>query len=538
MILRPYQEQNRNAVYDSWKAGARNVLSVLPTGAGKTVIVSDIIRDHVGPSCSIAHRQELVSQISIALARNEVIHRIIGPQNVVRNIVQLHMMELGKSFYHPTAECAVAGVDTLVRRGAQLRDWLPTVGLIVQDEAHHVTKKNKWGTAAGMFHNARMLGVTATPLRADGQGLGTHADGLFDDMVVGPNLRDLINMRYLTDYRVFAPPSDLDLHDVDVSKATGDFNPNKLKKAVRRSHIMGDVVTHYLRITPGALGVTFCTDVETATETADRFNAAGVPSAVVSAKTPDMERAAILRKFRNREILMITNVDLFGEGTDIPALEVVCFCRPTQSYGLYVQAFGRALRLMDGKDRAVIIDHVGNVARHGLPDMGREWTLDRRDKRAKQDKDDIIPVRTCGEPTCLSVYERTSWACPYCGWEPKPVRRDSPEMVDGDLAELTPEILAAMRGDIATVDGPVILNSQQPEIGQLAHRKRHRLRQEAQVKLRETMAYWAGKQLAMGRQHPENHKRFYFKFGHDVLSAQTLGVKEAEALQLRIEEDM
>lgn len=562
MQLRPYQADGKNGVYFEWNNGKLYVVLVEPTGAGKTVIFSEIIKEHNAPTCAIAHRQELVSQISLALARDGVRHKIIGPKKVVRLCVNIHMAELGVSYYDPSSLVAVAGVDTLVRRYDELKNWLNSVTLWVQDEAHHVLQNNKWGTAAMMFPNAKGLGVTATPIRADGKGLGRHADGLFDAMVEGPTMRDLINQGYLTDYRVFAPPSDLDLSQVTTS-ASGDFSPNKLSTAVKKSHITGDVVKHYQRIAPGKLGITFATDVETATDIAKQFNDAGVPAAVVSAKTSDADRIAILRRFKNRELLQLVNVDLFGEGFDLPAIEVVSMARPTQSYALYVQQFGRALRLMIDailsgkwdtftdeqrrdliaqsiKPHAIIIDHVGNVERHGLPDIKREWTLDRREKRSRGKPDDAIPVRTCLNEACLSVYERIYNACPFCGFKPVPAPRSGPEQVDGDLMEITPDILAVMRGEIARVDmHPEAkrdeLNSKyMPRVGVLAGVKRHVENQEAQAALRASIAWWAGWQRAHNRSDSESYRRFYFKFGVDVMTAQTLKTKEAIELAAKI----
>lgn len=562
MRLRPYQSDNKDDIYNAWDRGAENVLSVNPTGSGKTVIFSDVIHDEKNASCAIAHRQELVSQISIALARNDIRHRIIGPKNVVRLVVGMHMAESGMSYYDPSAPCAVAGVDTLVRRGDELAPWLNSVKLWVQDEAHHVLKANKWGTAAAMFPNARGLGVTATPDRADGKGLGRDNDGLFDKMVEGPQMRDLINMGYLTDYRVFAPKTeDLDLANVTVSKVTGDYNPNKLKTAIRKSHVIGDVVKHYLRIAPGKLGITFATDVETATEIAAQFNLAGVPAAVVSAKTPDAERVAILRKFKNRELLQLVNVDLFGEGFDLPAIEVVSMARPTQSYALYCQQFGRALRLMisailsgawdtytdaqrrdhiaaSSKPHAIIIDHVGNIDRHLLPDKPRVWSMDRREKRGNSNTTGDIPMRAC--PECTGSYERVFSKCPYCGFKPVPGVRSGPEQVDGDLIELSADALAAMRGEMDRVDmSPADARAEMaakymPEIGIRAGVKRHVARQEMQEALRASIAWWAGWQRAAGRSDSESYKRFYFAFGIDVLSAQSLNTKEALTLAEKI----
>lgn len=571
MQLRPYQAEGKQHIYCDWANGAVNVLAVYPTGSGKTVLFSEIIHDHVGASCAIAHRQELVSQISLALARDKVRHRIIGPKSVVKLCVNLHMAELGANYYDPSSNCAVAGVDTLVRRADELQDWLNSVTLWVLDEAHHQVKGNKWATAANMFPNAKGLGVTATPLRADGRGLGRHADGLFDTMVEGPGMRDLINAGYLTDYRVFAPPSDL-IMDVDAGKS-GDWSLAQLKTASRKSHVVGDVVEHYLRIAPGKLGVTFATDVETAIDMTAQFNAKNVPAAMICAKTPDAERIAIMRRFKNREILQLVNVDILGEGVDVPAIEVISFARPTQSYGLYVQQFGRALRLMiepslanrwdslddagrrsaianSSKPHAIIIDHVGNVIRHGLPDARREWTLDRREKRGKSAPSDAIPMRTClyKDPVtylvCMHDYARIYKACPRCGFKPVSAGRSKPEQVDGDLIELDPEALAAMRGDIERVDMSAEdfrieqIKKYVPLIGQLAGVKRHVATQEAQKALRGSIAWWGGYQRAAGRSDSESYRRFWFKFGVDVMTAQTLKARDAIELAGRVNEHL
>jgi len=543
-MLRPYQLQAKQDIHAAWDSGYLNVLAVLPTGAGKTVLFSDIIKDHGRASCAIAHRQELVSQISLALAKDKVRHRIIGPRSVVALCVSQHMAELGASYYDPSSLCAVAGVDTLVRRGAELAasGWLDSVSLCVQDECHHSLAENKWGTAFGMFKNAKLLGVTATPERADGKGLGRHADGIFDSMVVGPGMRDLINMQYLTEYRVFAPPSDFIRPGADAVGSTGDFGHAKLKSAVNKSQIVGDVVTHYLRIAPGKLGVTFTNSVETATEIAEQFNAAGVPAEVVSAKTPTADRISILRRFKKRELMQLVNVDLFGEGFDLPAIEVVSMARATESYPLYIQQFGRALRLLDGKQFALIIDHVGNVMRHGLPDARREWTLDRREKRGKSKPNDSIPVRACIQ--CSAVYERIHAACPACGHILVPSVRSAPEHVDGDLIELDPETLAAMRGEVEKMDSTVeeyrheMARRYVPKIGQMAAVKRHVANQEAQEALRASISWWAGYQRAQGRSDSESYKRFYFRYNVDALSAQALKAADAMELAERVNKDL
>lgn len=534
MQLRPYQLEVMEKIYQAWNSGAVNVLAQLATGAGKTVLFSKIIADNPKPSIAIAHRVELVSQISLTLARNGIRHNIIAQKSAIREVIAIHMQELRRSYYDPQARTTVAGVDTLLRLDPQTA-WFKDISLVVQDEGHHPLKTNKWGTASRLFPNARGLYPTATPCRADGKGLGRHADGLMDALVTGPSMRDLINMGYLTDYRIFAPPSDLDLSSVPLS-AGGDYSPPKLRTAVRKSHITGDVVAHYLKIAPGKLGVTFAVDIEAASEIALEFKRQGVSAEVISSKTPDLLRAAIMTRFRNREVLQLVNVDLLGEGVDVPAIEVVSMARPTESYSLYSQQFGRALRPMEGKSHAIIIDHVNNVLRHGLPDTPRTWSLDRQDRRKRGNSPDVIPLRVCLNDSCLGVYPRTNRTCPYCGHYTAPAQRSSPEFVDGDLFELDPEVLARLRGEIDRIDGAPKISPYLDAIAQRSVMKRHLQRQEAQKNLRNAIMQWAGYVRDMPHSDSEIYRIFYYQFGVDIATAQTLGTPEAEKLMVKIQQ--
>lgn len=540
-ILRPYQLDLKNAVTNQWNNGAVNVIAQLATGGGKTEIMSELFKEHNGAACAIAHRQELVSQISLSLGRVGVYHNIIAPKNVVRFIDRYESIELGKSFFHPQAPVVVAGVKTLIRR--DLGSWKSQVTLWAGDECHHFLEGNEWGKSTKLFPNARGVGFTATPGRADGKGLGRHAHGVFDAMVTGPSMRELIDMKFLTDYRVFAPPSDFDVDNVEISKATGEFNPHQLRQASHKSHIVGDVVDQYCKIAAGKLGVTFAVDVETATEIAQRFNAFGIPAAVVSAKTSDQVRTEVIQRFKRRELLQLVNVDLFGEGFDLPAIEVISFARPTQSLALYMQQFGRGLRLLDGKDKAIIIDHVGNIKRHGLPDAPRTWSLDARERGTRGKVDDtVIPVTTC--TNCMNVYERIYKSCPFCFFIPEPEGRSRPDQVDGDLFELTPEALAELRGQVSvsmespehmkdrlTAGGlsPLIVNSQ-------VKIKREQL--EAVTPLIEAINQWGGIRQAEGDSESESYRRFFHRFKTDVLSAQTLNRKDTIELTERIMNDV
>ena len=529
---RDYQDDLSRGVRTHWGQGARNVLAVLPTGGGKSFVVAREVSDYQGAACVIAHRGELVTQLSTALAREGVRHRVVGPDSLRRSITAVHMEEFNRSFYDPGARVAVASVNTLALMDPK-DPWVRQVGMWVQDECHHVLAENLWGKACKLFPNAFGLGVTATPLRADGKGLGSHADGLFDAMVVGPSMRELIERGYLSEYRVFAPPSDIDLSKVTTTDS-GDFSPPKLREARRRSHITGDVVKHYLRIAPGKLGVTFEVDIDSATETAAAYRAAGVTAEVVSSKTPEALRRQILRRFRAREVLQLVNVDLFGEGFDLPAIEVVSMARPTMSYGLFCQQFGRALRPLDGKTHAIIIDHVSNVIRHRLPDAPREWSLDRRERRARSAADDAIPLRTCLNEECVQVYERVLPACPFCGHTPVPADRSAPEFVDGDLLELDPAVLAALRGEAQRLrDEPTYPSSAGIDTRHAIF-KRHSERRVSQSELERTIALWAGWQEHLGRGLNETYRRFYHRFGVDIATAQTLGTREAYALLERV----
>jgi superfamily II DNA or RNA helicase len=495
-------------------------------------MAAGVLAAEPGASVFIAHRTELVSQASLALAREGVRHRVIGPDSLRRACASIHIEELGVSYYEPSARCAVAGVDTLVRMDPS-DPWFQQVLLWICDEAAHLLLENKWGKATKMFPKARGLGFTATPVRSDGKGLGRQADGVFDEMVEGPSMRWLIDHGFLTPYRLFCPPSDIDLSTVPLS-AGGDYSPDKLRRAVHASRVVGDIVAHYLRVAPGKLGMTFCVDIEAAEDTARAFRAAGICAQVITGKTPDLQRARLMRQFRAREILQLVSVDIMGEGVDVPAVEVVQLARPTQSVGLHMQQVGRGLRLLEGKKHAIILDHAGNSLRHGLVDSPREWSLDRRERRSRSAPLDVIPTRTCLNAECMGVYERTEPACPYCGHVALPAGRSTPDQVDGDLAELDAAALARMRGEIARVDdAPVFPMGATAEIAG-AVKKRHWERQQAQAMLRASIALWGGWKAPSPDSVPRAQKEFYFRFGIDIGTAQTLGAREANDLNERI----
>jgi len=539
--LRPYQSDLKQRVYQSWQAGHRNVLAVLPTGGGKSVVISDIILDGHQQGlteCVIAHRNELIGQMSLHVARRGIPHRIIGSSSAVSQITSEHRREFGRSFVNPDAKCSVASVDTLKARAEKLTAWSAQVQRWTIDEAHHVLRKNKWGAAVEMFPNAYGLGVTATPSRADGMGLGRHHDGVFDDMLIGPSMRDLIDMGSLSDYEIAVPEGDFEIDEGQIA-ASGDWSTKRMREASRWSHIVGDVVVEYQRRALGKRAICFATDVETAGEIAAQFNEAGVVAAAVSAKTPTETRNEFIRRFRDGRITVLVNVDLFGEGFDVPAVEVVIMARPTASLGVYLQQFGRALRPMQGKSHGLVIDHVSNWKRHSFPDKQHIWTLDRREKRAKREPDpDDIELTACRE--CSRPYERTHPACPYCGHEPVVASGGgrSIDQVDGDLMLLDRDALAKLRASMVLEAPADTQDRVTAAAGALAGKgaaNRQYERHQAQQRLREAIEQWAGVRRAMGEDDRVITRRFYLTLGVDVLTAMSGKRAEMESLATTVE---
>ena len=279
-MLRDFQVKLVDGIYQAWHSGAINVMAVAPTGSGKTVCMAHIVNNHIAPGVAIAHRQELVSQISLALNREEVPHGLICPDNTLREIIGVHMATHGKSYFHSSAPFRVAGVDTLIRRDPKESKWFEAVRLVIHDEGHHVLKANKWGKAHSMFPNAKGLLFTAHALRTDNKALGRDADGIVDKLVVGPSARELIDRGMLSDYRLIAPPRvAVDVSKVDITES-GEFNQAQLREAVHSSStIVGDVVDTYCKFAGGKLGLTFAVDIESAQSIMRAYVAAGVPAA-------------------------------------------------------------------------------------------------------------------------------------------------------------------------------------------------------------------------------------------------------------------
>lgn len=521
--LRHYQKDLKNRVYKDWSGGAKNVLNVLSTGGGKSVILSDIVLDgytEAKQQVVIAHRNELVSQLSGHVADRGIYHRIIGSDETIGQIVKKHREKYGKSFVNLSAPTAVAGVDTIISRQESLKKFLYQTDRFFGDEAHHFLKSNKWGKAVDLMPNAQGLGVTATPERADGQGLGFEHDGIFHTMQVGADMRSLINEGSLAEYEIVCPRSDLNVDDIQPT-AQGDWSAKKLKVAAKKSRIVGDAVEAYLKYAFGKRVIVFATDVETSADIARKFNEFGVRAVSLSGKTPANIREKYVEEFRAGLIQVLVNVDLFDEGFDVPACDVVIMARPTASLGKYLQMIGRCLRPFDGKEYGLIIDLVSNVVRHDLPDKLRFWTLERRDKRAKQAPDpDEIPMREC--TTCTKPYRQFLPACPYCGTVVTIQARSPIEQVQGDLILLDRSTLEKMRQAMIMETPASIGERCGKAAGKYAGKKAINDQFEkmaAQQELKEAIAQWGGIERSRGFSDQEIYRRFYLTTGCDMLTA-------------------
>jgi superfamily II DNA or RNA helicase len=425
--LRDYQTSFVTSIRAAFSAGKRRVLAVSPTGSGKTVMFVYIARGAAARGkriCILVHRQELLDQTSRALDEMGVEHGVIaGGRTGRKGAVQ------------------VASVQTLVRR----LDQYPGFDMIVVDEAHHAAA-GSWEKIMAAYPNAFVLGVTATPERLDGRGLGNH----FSEIIVGPTVAELIEQGYLSPYRLYAPTRP-DL--AEVQTRMGDYVAAELVAAMDKPTITGDAVDHYRRLAAGKRALVFCVSIKHSEHVAAQFGGAGFSFLHIDGNTDPGTRMAGTRAFAKEQVQGLSNVDLFGEGYDVPGAEVAILLRPTQSLGLFLQQCGRVLRPVYApgfdlttvggrraaiaagpKPYAILLDHAGCCHMHGLPDDVREWSLEGRKKRRKSEASEDGPaIRQCDQ--CFAVCAATLTACPACGKPFKVVGRPGPEQVDGELVE-------------------------------------------------------------------------------------------------------
>ncbi len=394
--LRPYQSDDVERLRAEFRRWFR-VCYQLATGGGKTVVFTFIASSAVARGKRVlilAHRQEIADQISEALAAMGIEHGMIAP---------------GRA--RSDCQVQVAMVGTLIRRFA---DQPTDFDLIVVDEAHHAAAAS-WKKILAAFPRAKVLGVTATPERRDGKPLD-----MFQVMVVGPDTRTLIDNGHLSEFVMYAPDGAPDLSRVQTR--AGDYDVGGLDAVVNRAVVIDSAIAHYSRICPGAPAIAFCVTIEHSLAVAKAARKAGFRAQHIDGSTPPKKRRALIRALGAGKLDILTNCDLISEGADIPIVTTAMLLRPTKSLGLHLQQVGRVLRLAPGKREAIILDCVGNLARHGPPDAVRAWSLEGRRKKQTQPPEIMKFLRRC--PACARVNPRGTAAC-ECGQ----ILRPTPEEV-------------------------------------------------------------------------------------------------------------
>lgn len=390
--LRPYQDELIGNIRTSLRNGNKSIVAVLGCGGGKSIIQGSIAKnatDKGNRVLFLVHRKELCQQIANTFCS-------IGVD-----------MSL----------CDVSMVQTVTRRLHKLPDY----DLIITDEAHHSTAKS-YTNIYEHYPDVVRLGFTATPCRLNKGGLGE----VYGDLITSVSTQWLIDNKYLSPYKYYS------VKLADTSKlhtVAGEFKQDEVAELMQNKEVYGDTVKQWKRLAEGKKTIVYCATVEASKKTSERFLAEGYSSIAIDGNTPKNERETAMERFRNGEITVLCNCELFGEGLDVPDCECVVLLRPTQSLTLFIQQSMRSMRYMPNKT-AIIIDHVGNCYRHGLPDDEREWSLE-----PKQKQENFVKIREC--KNCFSVYPPTKPKCPYCGAEAThEIRKDDKKTVEVDLVEL------------------------------------------------------------------------------------------------------
>ena len=419
MKLRDYQQDIFNRIRASIKNGCRNPLIVSPTGSGKTVMFCYMANRSASMGKNVlilVHRAELISQTSKTLAQFGISHGFIKPGIT----------------YDPTQKIQLGMVQTVTRR----IDKITAPDLIITDEAHHAISPT-YKRVIDSFGNAVNIGFTATPMRLDGKGL----KDIYGEIIIGQTVLWLMENGFLVPPKYYAPPPKVNLKGI--KKRCGDYAKNELSEAMDTRTITGDAVGHYRKLCNGSRGVAFCCNVKHATHVSEQFNESGIPAAVIHGAMGNDERKQVVSDLTTGKIKILTSVDVISEGFDLPAAEVAILLRPTTSLGLHLQQIGRVLRPSDGKT-AYVIDHVGNLLRHGIAEDLREWSLDGVEKQ-KREKSESLGMRQCEQCYCL---HEPSPVCPESGYEYPASPPKEIKFIDGDLEEFKRKPLTDILKDV------------------------------------------------------------------------------------------
>lgn len=410
--LRPYQvvcvEQARAAL-----AAGRHPVVVVPTGGGKTHVGAEIVRRATTRGRRVlwlAHRKELVEQAAERLRRFDIACGIImaGYPEDREQLVQ------------------VASIQSLVRRDAF------DAQLVIVDEAHHIRAKT-YQSVLEALPGVPLIGLTATPRRLDGKGLGQY----FAEIVAPVSVQDLVDMGALVLPIAYAP-SNPDLRGI--RKARGDYEIGALNTLMQDRHLVGDVVQHYLRVAAGRRGILFACGIEHSQSLVAEFTAAGVRAAHLDGETPRAEREDMLRRLRDGELDIVSNVGVLTEGYDLPALEVAIIARPTASWALHTQMIGRIMRPKPDGGACILLDHAGNISRHGLPDEPVEHSLaDEPEQQPDRPAEAGPRIRVCRQ--CYAVMAGGASHCPVC--QTVPAANITVDVHAGELVQVTRRQAAA-----------------------------------------------------------------------------------------------
>jgi DNA repair protein RadD len=442
--LRGYQRELVRQVSQAYQAGQRGVLMQSATGSGKTRTGTYIVEKYASTGRQVlwlVHREELLMQAAMVFAEAGVRHRLVCAASSERAIKAQQFREHGRSFVSTDGLVVIASIQTLVRRLDAL-PWLQPAQ-IVADECH-LSLAATWRRVLDHWPSARLLGLTATPTRLDRQSFARADGGLYDVLVSGPAIADLVGWGNLAKFKVYAPPVHF-AEGVKLRTKGGDYDTRDLEAEMNTPVIYGDVIGHYEALSKGKPAIAFCPTVATAERFAQAFRDAGYRAIALDGETDDGVRRRSLQKLGRGELDVVTSVSILTEGTDVPYATTALMLRRTQSLSLYLQAVGRVLRPHPDKEHAIILDFVGVVALHGMPDEPREWTLEgegKRSKAAKADDEPPVVIATC--PKCFT-YHRPAPVCPNCGHQYEVKARREMEQVEGTLQEITDAQAEALR---------------------------------------------------------------------------------------------
>lgn len=418
MNLRPYQNESIDFLKLAIHRGSRRPLLQLPTGGGKTVIACQITKGAQSKGKRVlflAPRRELIYQASARFHAFGIQHGVImagEPQNCMQTV-------------------QVASFDTLNARAIRRSKMqLPAADVVIVDEAHLSIAPSRLKLLRA-YPDAILIGLTATPARGDGKGLGE----LYDELILSWSMKKLVEHGYLVPVRYFAPTKP-DLEGLKIAR--GDYVTGQLSDRMDKPQLVGEILHNWQRLAKDKQTVIFCCSRKHARHVHGEFVQAGYKAEYLDGETPTEERAEILKRMESKASKVLVNVFVATFGLDIPSLECAVLARPTRSIVLYLQTVGRVLRPCEGKSEALIIDHSGAVMDHGFVDEPVSWSLDSDEtvrERREQEKTNSPKEITCGE--CGTVFKARR-DCPNCGAELVPPSAPIPTH-GADLQEVTPD---------------------------------------------------------------------------------------------------